>query len=103
MNFQTTVFNVTVLYLKLLKPISVYILPTVSAHNLHNKCPLMRICGTCNSIHSFNNPIGIKITKKTHKKLHKIYLCKALSVPIVISVPQKSLSIEPTRPAILNE
>lgn len=73
-------------------------------HDLHNKRPLMGIRSTSNSIHSFNDPIENN-HKRTLKHLaqHKIYLCNALSVPIVISVPQKSLSIDPTRPAILRE
>lgn len=40
---------------------------------------------------------------QAHNSRKYTYLCKALSVPIVISVPQKSLSMDPTKPAIRKE
>lgn len=113
-----------------------YYSPTMSTHNFHNKCPLVRIRGTNDSINGFNDPIK-HLHNKTYAFTHwrsclfytflvwklknvrgfstfnfvciqtvcttvqwLYYLCRALSVPIVMSVPQKSLSMDPTIPAI---
>lgn len=79
------------------------ILPAMTSHNFHNKCSLVGVGCGCNGVNSFDDPVQGRIRTDLQGYTTKVFEPNSLFKVVkrtVMSVPQKSLSIEPTIPTM---
>lgn len=78
-------------------------LPAMTTHNFHDKRALVRVSGGSDGIDGFNDSMQSRVRANLGiKNADQDYLLKIKCFEItVMSVPQKSLSMEPTIPTIL--